>query len=280
MSESILTTGGIGDVKRSTGGHFRRCFVPGTTILDEDTRVDHCGRYHQTMSLVTSFVRGFLLLFSLGLLTALLETTCPDQVAQLRAKKGGQELYRTTIQMNLFNSLVIGPLTYVYVVERLCPTQPLTLGQQLYGIVGVVITQNFLFYVVHRAYHEVKGLYWIHSFHHRFNEIILPSSAMAVSVTEFVTAYMAPIVIGCTLFSLDQTGVVIGAMVIGVSNVLIHTPFMVGVKTPWFLVTADDHFRHHRRLTTDYGAPLISFDRILGGVWNLINSPQATTKTS
>ena len=89
---------------------------------------------------------------------------------------------------------------------------------------------------------------------------------MAVSVAEFVTAYLAPIIIGCAVIPVDRTCVTIAASLIGGSNLLIHTPFMLGVRVPWFIVTADDHFRHHRKLTSDYGAPLISFDRIFGAL--------------
>jgi len=38
---------------------------------------------------------------------------------------------------------------------------------------------------------------------------------------------------------------------------------MVGTKLHWILVSPDDHFRHHKVLTTDYGAPVVSFDRLL-----------------
>lgn len=71
------------------------------------------------------------------------------------------------------------------------------------------------------------------------------------------------IVVGCAIMPIDRTCVVISACLIGGSNLLIHTPCMIGANPPWFIVSADDHFRHHRLLTTDYGAPLISFDRIL-----------------
>ena len=214
-------------------------------------------------SLVISFSQGFLLMFGLVFLTAYLETTCPDEVAKLVNKKEGTKLYVDAILLNLFNMLVLGTLTYVMIVEYLCEEHPLTIAQKMRGIFGVIVIENFVYFLVHKAFHEVKGLYWAHSFHHRFNEVILPSTAMAVSVTEFVTAYLAPIIIGSALLPLDRTCVVIAAVVIGASNLLIHTPSMLGLKVPWFIVTADDHFRHHRKLTTDYGAPLISFDRIL-----------------
>lgn len=213
--------------------------------------------------LVTSFSQGFLLMLGLVSLTAYLETTCPDEVAKLVNKKEGAKLYVKAIVLSVFNMMVLGTLSYVMIVEYLCEERPLTVVQQMRGIVGVIVIENFLFFLVHKAFHEVKGLYWAHSFHHRFNEVVLPSTAMAVTVTEFTTAYLAPIIIGCTLLPVDRTSVVICAIVIGTSNLLIHTPCMLGTKVPWFIVTADDHFRHHRKLTTDYGAPLVSFDRIL-----------------
>lgn len=213
-------------------------------------------------SLTASFAQGFLLLYSLVFLTAYLETTCPEEVLKLINKNGGKKLYTKAVFQNLFNMLILGTLSYVFIVEYLCQIQPLSLFQQVRGVFGVVMIENFLFFLVHKAFHEVKGLYWAHSFHHRFNEVILPSTAMAVSVTEFLTAYLAPIIVGCTLVPTDRTCVVIAAIIIGGSNLLIHTPCMLGANVPWFIVTADDHFRHHRKLTSDYGAPLISFDRL------------------
>ena len=87
-------------------------------------------------------------------------------------------------------------------------------------------------------------------------------------MTEFSMAYMSPIIISCAIIPNDRASAVVGVVTISVTNLLIHTPFMVATthkkKLRWFLVDADDHFRHHRKLTTNYAAPVISFDRIFG----------------
>jgi sterol desaturase/sphingolipid hydroxylase (fatty acid hydroxylase superfamily) len=209
-------------------------------------------------------VEGFILLLALTILTAAFEYTCWGDVKALLGKKGGKQLYQQAVTMNLFNTLVIAPFTFAIVVHNFC-AKHLTLSQQMTGICGVVIIQNYLFFLVHWSFHAVKGLFWIHAFHHKFNEILLPSAAMAVGVAEFLLAYMAPIVIGASLMPVDRTSTIIVSLLTGVPNVLIHTPWMVGKTMPsWLFVTADDHFRHHRKLTTDYAAPLLSFDRIFG----------------
>mmetsp|Transcript_10291 Transcript_10291/g.19748 ORF Transcript_10291/g.19748 Transcript_10291/m.19748 type:complete len:194 (-) Transcript_10291:107-688(-) len=178
--------------------------------------------------LAMSFSEGFLLMLGLVFLTTYLETTCPDEVFKLVEKKGGTELYTKEIFLNLFNTLVLGTLTYVLIVEYLCEEHPLSNAQKMRGIVGVVVIENVLFYAIHRAFHEVKGL-----FQHHFNEIKLPSTAMAVSIPEFVIAYLVPIVIGCVLLPIDRSCVFLSAVVLGASNLLMHTPCMRGWKIPW-----------------------------------------------
>ena len=115
-----------------------------------------------------------------------------------------------------------------------------------------------------QAFHEHRVLWPAHAFHHKFNDVILPSTASAVSITEFLVAYMAPITIACWVCRCDRASGILGSAVIGITNLLIHSPFMVGTKLHWCLVGADDHFRHHRKLTTDYGTPVVSFDRLFG----------------
>lgn len=213
-------------------------------------------------SLFTDLVHGFVASSLIILLTVILESFCPEEIEKLLHKKGGKELYRQAIVANLVNVSFFGTLAYFVTVVYFCHPGPLTLTEQIRGACGVVIIEGLLFYLVHKAFHEVKGLYWAHSFHHRFNEVILPSSASAVSVTEFVVAYMMPIIFACAVVPNDRASAVLGSAIIGITNLLIHSPFMVGTKYHWAFVTPDDHFRHHRLLKTTYGAPVLSFDRV------------------
>ena len=88
-------------------------------------------------------------MYALVFLTAYLETTCPAEVAKLIEKKRGAKLYLNAVVMNIFNMLVLGTLTYVFVVEHLCQTHPLTIFEQTRGVFGVVVIENFLFFLVH-----------------------------------------------------------------------------------------------------------------------------------
>lgn len=92
-------------------------------------------------------------------LTAFLEITCPDEVQKLLNMKGGKALYVQGLYLNAFNVFFLGTLCYVYIVEKICKVNPLTVLEQIEGVFGVIVIEGFLFYVVHKAFHEVKGLY-------------------------------------------------------------------------------------------------------------------------
>lgn len=217
-------------------------------------------------SLFISLFHGLCMASIIGGMVVCMERQCPDEVQKLLLRKGGKELYQKALNANFVNLMMIGPVSYHLIVEYLCLPGPFSPLEQLQKIAGVVLIQGFFYYLVHKAFHQVKGLWWIHSFHHHFNEVILPSSADAVSVAEFSIAYMAPLAIGCAIVQADRASAVLASGVIGFTNVWIHTPFLEGTKLPWFLVSTSDHTRHHRSVTTDYAAPVIHFDRIFAAL--------------
>jgi len=198
------------------------------------------------------------------LLTALLEVTSLEHVRRMRSTSAGRDLHRSAWSKTLFNDLVLEPITYYGTVRYLCHPEPTSWRDQLFAASGIVLIEAVLYYAIHRTYHEVKGLYWIHSYHHKFNTIVLPSTGMAVTVAEYVTAYLIPVVLGVALVRADETASFTCAVVIGFSNLLIHTPWMEQLRYPsWVLVSAADHQAHHRQNRGNYGAPLLHVDRIL-----------------
>lgn len=138
------------------------------------------------------------------LLTVLLESFCMDEVQRLIQKKGGRELYKQAIVANLINVGIFGMLTYWFSVAFACVPGPLTILEQIRGIFGALFIEGLLFYLIHKSFHEVKWLYRAHSFHHKFNEIVLPSTANAVSATEFIVAYMFPIFVALAVVPNDR----------------------------------------------------------------------------
>ena len=202
------------------------------------------------------------------LLTVLLELSCLDKVLRLRQSSSsggdGKVLHNSAWYKTLRNDLVLEPITYYFTVLYLGRPEATSGMHQIVAAAGIVVIEAVLYYTIHKAYHEVKGLYWIHSYHHKFNDIILPSTGMAVSVTEYVTAYLLPVVVGVMLVKPDETASFLCAVLIGLANLLIHTPWMESVQYPsWILVTAADHMSHHRKNRGNFGAPILHMDRIL-----------------
>jgi sterol desaturase/sphingolipid hydroxylase (fatty acid hydroxylase superfamily) len=211
----------------------------------------------------SSVVRGFLVAGLAVILTAALEMASLPHVQKLLATKDGPELYRSAILTNIFNNLVIGPLVYHFTITYICQEASLTTLERIRCVIGIVVVEGILYYSLHKAFHEIKGLYWIHRYHHKFNTAVVPSSANAVSVAEYVSAYMIPIVSGVVLMQADEVSAVLAAAIIAVTNLLIHTPSLSNRKYFWMLVSTQDHLEHHRKNKSNYGAPVIHMDRIL-----------------
>jgi sterol desaturase/sphingolipid hydroxylase (fatty acid hydroxylase superfamily) len=267
--------------------------------------------------------RGLLAATLAVALTAALELTCLDEVRKLchSRNRSHQALYYSALRTNLCNNLVLGPLAYYVAVHYFCqaPGQ-LSLPEQLQAMVGIVLVEAVLYYCVHRAFHEVRGLYWMHRYHHQFNTVVVPSSANAVSVPEYGIAYMLPLVAGVAVTRADELSAFGGSAVVAVANLLIHTPWLVAgdnddtAQSPsppdpscchplsWLFVTATDHFSHHRphkgshrnnsnnssndkttakKNKKNYGAPVLHVDRILERCSSLHHqATSGTTKTS
>lgn len=185
-------------------------------------------------------------------------------VQLLRKREGGKGLHLAGLLATTFNSIILGSITYAVIMKYCCVDGPLTLLQQACSIMIFLIIENFWYYLAHMAMHT-RQLYWMHRFHHKFNVVVLPSSASAVSIPEFLIAYMAPFVVGSYVAGTDKSSSIVAAVIVMTSNFIIHTPALEEVMShlPWIFVTTGDHFAHHRQLTLNYGAPLISVDRIV-----------------
>jgi sterol desaturase/sphingolipid hydroxylase (fatty acid hydroxylase superfamily) len=175
----------------------------------------------------SSLVHRCLLVGSLAIiLTAALELTCLDEVRKLRAAKDGKALCSSALWTNIVNSAVLLSITYYIGIEYFCQPCFLPATGLIKAIVGIVVIQAVLYYFIHKALHEVKGHYWINSYHHKFNTVVVPSSANAVSVAEYGFAYMLPLVVGVVVTRADETAAFLGAAIVAITNLLIHTPWL------------------------------------------------------
>ena len=225
------------------------------------------------IQLPTSFIHGLCPGAMLITLTAILESYCLPEVKLLLQRSGGKRLYITSLLVNLRNAVFIGALTYYIAHDYICTDRILSIPEKLSCTLGIVAIHGFFYFLIHKAFHEVKSLWWIHRFHHKFNSVVLPSSANAVSVTEFVFAYMAPFLVGAALTRSDIVSTLLATFTIGIVNLLIHFPLLDGqwpvsyqIESSfptWIFVSTRDHITHHRHNGNEhYAAPIFHLDRI------------------
>ena len=176
-----------------------------------------------------------------------------------------QEAFR----VNSLHYFLLGPFTYglaAMVVFRLGEPWPAYIA-----LPGAFLTQAVGYACAHAWMHKPNN-YWIHKYHHTYNEqsFVRPIAASAVTITEFFVAYMLPITSGIVLFRPTMDHVKWVVITQSFCHLLIHTPPRCLSMDMWpnFLVTNLKHFHHHEKnVTAHYSAPILDLDGVLGLKW-------------
>jgi sterol desaturase/sphingolipid hydroxylase (fatty acid hydroxylase superfamily) len=205
-------------------------------------------------------------------ITAVLELVALDTVRMIHQKQpGGPALYRQSIAVNFFNHFVLGIPVYSLAVLLFCRTtdeddQQGGLLATVLRILGIIFIHDILYYEAHKTMHSGPGWYRFHKFHHRFRNFIPPSSANAVSIVEYLLAYVIPFAMAAFLIHPSEAEFRITVNIVSVANLLIHTPAYDPVSKyleAVYLVSTRNHSDHHRKLTMNYAAPIFNLDRLL-----------------
>eukprot|EP00579_Thalassiosira_antarctica_P021823 CAMPEP_0201959968 /NCGR_PEP_ID=MMETSP0904-20121228/6793_1 /ASSEMBLY_ACC=CAM_ASM_000553 /TAXON_ID=420261 /ORGANISM="Thalassiosira antarctica, Strain CCMP982" /LENGTH=233 /DNA_ID=CAMNT_0048505761 /DNA_START=8 /DNA_END=709 /DNA_ORIENTATION=- len=190
-----------------------------------------------------------------------------NDIQKIRKRDGGKELHIAGIRATILNHLILGPITYDLTIRYCCIQQSLSLWQGAFTVMKFLLIENALYYCAHYLMHT-RRLYWMHRFHHKFNAIVLPSSASAVSAPEFIFAYMSPFLVAAWGSSCDKHSAMTAVLIVAVFNLIIHTPALDEkfAHYPWLFVSPGDHLAHHRQLTCHYSAPIFHFDRMISSL--------------
>lgn len=189
-------------------------------------------------------------------------------ISMLRTNPG---LYARAWSSSLFNNIIMGPFVALVAFGFLCAPD-LEPFARIRATLGLLAIHSVGYYAAHRLMHT-KALYWAHSFHHKFNTHVVPTSASAVSFTEYAIAYMLPFIVGCLVVRPDVHALYNVASLISFANVLIHTPPLedaAAALIPSVFVGTDRHIEHHQKLTKNYGASVVNTD------WFVAASPTLT----
>jgi len=158
--------------------------------------------------------------------------------------------------------------------------EDLNVYQRILAVMTILAVHSVLFYSAHRLFHSSPSWYKHHRFHHRFNKYVSPVAANAVSSVEYIFAYILPFAVSMTVVRPDALSIRFGVGIVSLANVLIHTPKLEKFSNllPAWVVTAEDHMEHHRKLTTKYAAPTLNVDYLVQLLQGSTTTTSAVTK--
>ncbi|KAL3919632.1 MAG: hypothetical protein SGILL_003656 [Bacillariaceae sp.] len=202
------------------------------------------------------------------LLTLVLELWSKDTVKKILDQPGaGISLYKAAIVANLVNHFVFGWTIYMSAATLFCrDTEEVSSSDRIISVITILFVQSVFFYVAHRAFHSNPNWYRHHRFHHRFNTYVCPMAANAVSVVEYIFAYILPFTVAMPFVRPDTLSLRLSVGIVSVTNLMIHTPKLGEISEkfmPEFLVSTNDHLEHHKKLNCKYAAPTFNIDYLL-----------------
>mmetsp|Transcript_13823 Transcript_13823/g.20374 ORF Transcript_13823/g.20374 Transcript_13823/m.20374 type:complete len:240 (-) Transcript_13823:17-736(-) len=174
-----------------------------------------------------------------------------------------RKLYFQAILSNAFHFFVIGPAAYGLAsafISWMGKCNP-----SYVSIPGSLLVQGFGYTLVHSWMH-IPSNYWIHKYHHGYNEhsFVRPITANAVAVLEFILAYMLTNVVAVVVFRPGASDMYYIVMSVSMANLLIHTsPETIPMGfLPTFLCSNIKHSYHHEdNVRAYYSAPIFDFDQ-------------------
>lgn len=184
---------------------------------------------------------------------------CKKEMKILR--ESNRELYEEATETIKINLILLSTFLYLFITPLFVNYHPNEKNIEYMKLLGLIFFQNIGYYCSHYAMHH--QFYFIHSFHHKFDRHISSSIAFAVSMEEFLFAYISPLMIGSCIVYPNETTFIVGTALIAIFNLIIHTPSFKTQYYPSLLVSPNEHLEHHEKKTIYYAAPIFSIDKIL-----------------
>jgi len=201
----------------------------------------------------------FLEFMSLGTVQGLLTTS-----------RSGKSLYAKAWWTNVRNHFLLGPPVYVsaslfFIHES---KEPFSVAHCILVAVRtltIVLIHAICYYHVHKLMH-LPEWYQYHAFHHRFKTHVPPVAANAVSVVEYMAAYVLPFAVAALWVRPTGWEMKTAVSIVSLTNLVIHTPPSDAVSQFYkdylepYMVSPANHTQHHRELKVHYAAPTINVD--------------------
>ena len=189
---------------------------------------------------------------------------CTPEMHRLQEDEEEGAAITTAALAGVGRNVVQSPLWQQYMFGKSMVSMQLPLILQ---VSWVILLHALQYYAVHKAFHESSTLYQtFHRFHHRFNVHTPPSAANAVTVGEYVVAYVLPFIPPVALLPVSPESMKWAVAIASALNLLVHCPKLEQWSKRWvpfFWVSTHDHLDHHRKLNCHYASPTLNVDNIL-----------------
>ena len=205
-------------------------------------------------------------------MTVLLEIWSIDTVRELWKQPGGKELYREAWVASIVNPFVCGLPVYILAAVVFCVEDrdgiEETWLRSLGSILCILFFHSWQYYSIHKAFHEHPRLYQrFHRFHHKFHTYTPPSAANAVTMGEYVLAYIIPFLLPLVVVETSVRSLQMATAILSVCNLLVHTPPIedcVPFRAPSWWVSTSNHQDHHRKyIKSHYSSPTFNIETLL-----------------
>jgi sterol desaturase/sphingolipid hydroxylase (fatty acid hydroxylase superfamily) len=210
-------------------------------------------------SLAISFSKGLLLAGSVYALGWCMDRTI-SKTSHEKIIKKDENTYIIGQEYIVTNLLVISPIAYT-IVDQLLLNHDNTFS--ILSFLSITVIENIGYYIIHREMHTNYNIRWIHTFHHKYDSLTIPSIANAVSYYEFLLAYIFPMVVGAVLIKPTESEFSCSIAAISIFNLLIHTYELNHVRWCPGFVSPTHHIQHHKERNIHYAAPLLNVDEYL-----------------
>tara|TARA_Y100000389_G_scaffold199821_1_gene238962 strand:- start:3215 stop:3871 length:657 start_codon:yes stop_codon:yes gene_type:complete len=206
--------------------------------------------------ILKSYLNGLSLGSGVYLLGRCLDMTLSaDSYLRLMSIKG--ELLDKGLQLCRKNLLVVGPVVFT-VVDIFLINHTLFFSFRDMG--DILIIHSIGYYFAHRTMHENSIMKRIHIFHHKFDQLLIPSIGNAVSVEEFCFAYMLPFIVGALLVRPGSLSFINAVGMISIANLFIHCKELEHIKLMELFVSPKKHINHHKTYNRHYSAPILDLE--------------------
>jgi len=212
------------------------------------------------MDLIISIGKGLLLGSSIAMLSFFLDISFSKK-SFIKLCNESSEKYIQAVEAVQRNMMLISPLAYGVIDQSCIDHNSVTF--QYSNIISILGIHSVGYYVVHSAMHKFKNLYTIHSFHHQYDKILLPSIGNAVSTMEFISAYLLPFILAAYFLRPNEISFIIPIGIIGLLNIVIHCKELEDLPWAAIFVSPKNHIEHHEVRTKHYAAPTINWDYIV-----------------